>query len=453
MKKSSTDLRKEKTLRLYQERNFLDYSGKIFHFDTTHKRQQPTEEELDTKPFVVDFNPTYGPPGPLAYRITDAIFIKLMSSQLPVKGSVSFRDIELCKLGGISRGGQTYKSFKLAFRQLWGVQIQTNTILKNGDIESEVVGLFQKERTVKKSSGELHSVSFTLTKFFTESLNDKHFHCFNWTKIQHYNPTTRQLYKSLFRYYSKRLSKPTETTRVVFRKSYRSICADWLGGLVPRKHASKIKEQLNRHFSKLEDDQFIEKWWIEPSKTNRGDFNICALIGQRTIADYFDFFVNTPTQPESVPGIEFDPEHDAAIDLLDYFQTAMHGQHNNERNEYSLKELNRARFLLATYGQDGAQSLVDFATRRANRDGFPMRSLTAVQQIYQPAWSAASARLKREQHHKMFEGYRNFLISKATSKLGVDQVRTVQDETNFPNWCVRVLRLPSFKEWLDVHDQ
>jgi hypothetical protein len=122
--------------RLMQEINLLKLEGSLFCFDPREaKRRRGTLTLTDARkqPITVEIHPNYGQPSVLAYKVLQAIFLKLAEQGcVPTEdgrclyhSTVSFTQRELAKLVGRSSWGRTTS------RQLHEAVLQLRSTLIN----------------------------------------------------------------------------------------------------------------------------------------------------------------------------------------------------------------------------------------------------------------------------------------------------------------------------------
>src|SRR5215208_6025345 len=104
--------------RLKQEINILKLEGSLFCFDpkeAKRRRGKLTLSDARKRPVTVDINPNYGQPSVLAYKVLQAIFLKIAETGCSLEeddrclynDSVSFSARELALITGRSWGGRT----------------------------------------------------------------------------------------------------------------------------------------------------------------------------------------------------------------------------------------------------------------------------------------------------------------------------------------------------------
>ena len=119
MHDESTEL--ELKQRLAEEITILRIEGTLFCFDPREARRRtgrslarsnmPMGKE---RPVSVDIHPRYGQPSVLAYKIVQAIFLKMTEEGYPYTNTVTFTQRELARLVGARHMGGKRKSATLS---------------------------------------------------------------------------------------------------------------------------------------------------------------------------------------------------------------------------------------------------------------------------------------------------------------------------------------------------
>jgi hypothetical protein len=108
--------------RLLEEINLLRLEGLLFCFDPKQAKRRVGPLELGTilgHPVTVEPHPNYGQPSTLAYKVLQAIFLKLTEEGFPAPDTISFSQRELARLiGRKSFGGTNSRELYQALMQL-----------------------------------------------------------------------------------------------------------------------------------------------------------------------------------------------------------------------------------------------------------------------------------------------------------------------------------------------
>ena len=122
------------TDRLMEEINILRLEGTQFCFDPREAKRRGGKISLTVahkQPLSIEVHPGYGQPSVLAYKVLQAIFLKLTDEGCVVSGeghceypeTVSFSQRELAALAGRSWGGKTSKELYDAVMQLQSTKV------------------------------------------------------------------------------------------------------------------------------------------------------------------------------------------------------------------------------------------------------------------------------------------------------------------------------------------
>lgn len=255
--------------RFFNELNLLKLERRLFCFDPKVARQRTaplTFDELKERPITIEPHPHYGQPSVLAYKVLQAIFRKLTSEGFPVPQTVSFSQRELATLVGRSSfGGQDGRQLYQAVMQLRTTLIHASFYDKEQDAWALANLNVLTDAFFSGQRAQVHACSISVHPRIIESLNSRHFACLNWARLAQLEPIGAALYKRLFYHFSN-LMRPRTDPQLLppFEKDYKAICAEWLGGLKPEQHKSKIvSNQLGRHLEALKQIRLIRRYEIE----------------------------------------------------------------------------------------------------------------------------------------------------------------------------------------------
>src|SRR3712207_3137760 len=111
--------------RLREEITVLRIEGTLFCFDPKEAKRRTgiitnTMRDADgtERPISVEIHPSYGQPSTLAYKIEQAIFLKMTQAGEPYRGVIAFTQRELARLVGRAWSGVTSKQLYHAMMQL-----------------------------------------------------------------------------------------------------------------------------------------------------------------------------------------------------------------------------------------------------------------------------------------------------------------------------------------------
>lgn len=375
--------------RLLEETNILRLEGRLFCFDPREAQRRKGLLAFDDgspeRRVTIELHPSYGQPSVLAYRVLQAIFKKITDGGVPASGTVSFSQRELARLAGRQTFGGTQS------KQLFHALMQ----LHRTGISAALVDRETKEWrradfvliTKLLTSGRGTQVSACVVSLETkiiESLNKRHWACFNWERMRELEPIGMALYKRLFRHFSNLYQSARTPEALRFEKDYDAILAEWLGGLKPERYASRVAQQLGAHLDAVAATGLIRRWQIAKKADARG-LKITFYPGKAFFGDY-DQFYRSPLMPpvRTVRDRNFRAVQQPH-ELVAYF----HERRGQAPTMFHAKEVAFASGLLDRYSYDDARDLIDYAIDEARKTHFEMRFLTAIKQ-YLPAWQRAA---------------------------------------------------------------
>ena len=248
--------------RLMEEINILRLEGRIFCFDPRQAKRQagPISFGDDNRPPVeVVPHPHFGRPSVLAYKVLQAIFLKMTEEGYPYPDTVSFSQREIARLVGRSVfGGNQSRQLYEAIMQLHTARVTCSFYDK--ETKEWALGTFYvlpralfsgRNRAIKECVVRIDDA-------IVSSLNKRHVACFNWYRLHTLDTIGMVLYKRIFFHFSNinHQSKPRDG--LSFQKNYEAICEEWLGGLKPERYKSRIlHNQLGRHLEDLKRKSFF----------------------------------------------------------------------------------------------------------------------------------------------------------------------------------------------------
>src|SRR5215212_6116025 len=117
--------------RLREEITVLRIEGTLFCYDPKEARRRCgiitnvlKDADGTERPVSVEIHPTYGQPSTLAYKIVQAIFLKMTEVGEPYSGVVAFTQRELARLAGRKTwGGADSRQIYTAMMQLQSTRI------------------------------------------------------------------------------------------------------------------------------------------------------------------------------------------------------------------------------------------------------------------------------------------------------------------------------------------
>ena len=375
---------------LYQELNLLRIEGYYFSFDPK-AASRPVEElnfleRIKTpegfleNPIIIEPHTKYGRPGPLAYKILQAILKKYSDYYYPFPEYIAFTQRELGRwVGRNSWGGYSQKQFYKAIMQLRRTAVSCSFYEK--ETKKWKVLDFQILDSVMLSGREdkINECVFKLCPGILNSLNNNHFLLLNYHRMKDLPPISTALYKHLFYHFFRRLEdKNLNVKNICHTKDYTDLCTTWLGGLSPQKYKSKIlSQQLGYHFKLLKSCGLISRVNIEKNKLGNG-FNINFFPGKGFFEDYGRF--SGSNKQLNIDFQKFTDEHKTVkpLKLASYFYIKLHDIQNCDSVCCPPADVSYARELLDNYPYETLTKLVDYSIKQAKKTNFDMQCFLAV---------------------------------------------------------------------------
>jgi hypothetical protein len=226
-----------------------------------------------------------------------------------------------------------------------------------------------------------------------ESINRRHVATFNLARLSMLDTIGLVLYKRIFFHFSNLMHLNKRAGSLTFTKDYEAICAEWLGGLKPLKHRSKIiKEQLGRHFDALKATGLISRDpTLTKNKAGTG-LNVTFSPGQGFVEDYQAYYLGKKPLRISLRTTA-ELQEVKALELVAYFHRQLG---RLEHTRFKDHETAYADELLATHSEAEIRDLIDHAIGKARETKFEMAFFNALKR-YAPEWSASEARRKERE--------------------------------------------------------
>jgi len=390
--------------KLMEEINFLRLEGVLFCLDKKQakKRTEPiTIPQKDTPPIIIEPHPSYGQPSVLAYKVMQAIFIKMTMEGYPYPDRVSFTKRELARL--VDRkwsGGEVSKQLHTAIMQLNKTFV--NCTLHNKDTGEWEAGNFQiLWRPWFAGRGkQLTMCSVGIDPAIVASINRRHVAYFNLHRLNTLDVIGMITYKRLFFHFSN-IYRPGKTKKdsLTFCKDYEAICREWLGGLKPERYISHIKRKhLGARLDALKRTGIIRRCDIERKADGTG-FKLTFTPGRAFFDDYEAYYLD-----QQQPRFRFKQ----TADLLDIQQPLeavayFHELLGHDHTTFDEKEAAYARHLLKEHSLAEVRDLIKYAVERAPETNYRMRWLNAITR-YRDDWRADHQRQTvRKGRHQAIE--------------------------------------------------
>src|SRR4051794_4798451 len=382
--------------RLAEEITILRIEGTLFCFDPREARRRDgtitrvlKHADGQERPVTVDIHPRYGQPSVLAYKIVQAIFLKMTEEGYPYSNTVTFSQRELARLSGRDAwGGSTSQQLYHAMMQLQATRIVCSIQNKETKEHLEVNFYFLPETWFSKKDGSIKACMVKIADPIVQSLNRRHIAFFDLQKLNTLETIGMVLYKRVFFHLSNIYSPNKARSTLVYEKDYQDICAEWLGGLKPEKYASRIKQQLGRHLDALRATGLIRGYEIK-ARADGKELKIIFHPGEGFFEDYLDFYISTQ-QPKLRFKEALSVRHiQKPFELVGYF----HGTRGKQGNTFQEKETAQASKLLERFSEADVRSLIDYAVADARVTKYPMRWFGAVLR-YLPSWEGERSTVK-----------------------------------------------------------
>lgn len=390
---------------LIEEVNVLDLEGYLFNFDPKHTGHRSGRFEFELRSgrsLTLRFDAEYGQPSILAYRILQVVFKKLTEEGRPFPDTVSFSQRELARLvvAGKTFGGYQSQKIYKAISQLRHTDIHAEMFDKATGEWSRLEFYLFPSVLYSGRKAQIHTCSIRVDQAVVESLNNRHWACFNWDHLRTLEPISMAIYKRLFRHFSNlyghsltrhRIQQASLTTDILkearaevsFEKAYEAICREWLGGLTAYRYKSDVRRRLGAHIDAVKHTGLVRSWSIEDMTRGRG-FKIVFRPGIGFFREY-DAFYQSDWQPQ----IRFKESADRVdiqypLQALSHFYAKRHGV-EAPKNVFPKAQHEVARELIEQYGYDAVIELIDFTVAEAQKTNFDMKSFGAVRQ-YVAEW-------------------------------------------------------------------
>ena len=168
--------------------------------------------------------------------------------------------------------------------------------------------------------------------------------------------------------------------RVIFKKRYDDICAEWLGGITVLKHRSKIVgEQLGTHLDQLVILGFLRSYAITPAE-GRDGFILTFRPGARFLSDYNSFYAR---RFQGEFQLKFHDENRTIGEphrVAYLFVEKRTGRMHDGGSYVSSKDVETAKELLAHVGMEQMPDFLDYALAEAGKTRFDLQTLGGVKQ-------------------------------------------------------------------------
>lgn len=392
---------------LFNEINSLLLEGYVFSFSpkkSKHGGKYEFFQEIIKQPISVEFNPAYGQPGTLAYKIHTIILKKLSdygfarksAAGLP-EGAVAFSWRELTRLLDRSWSGKNTAELYEALMQIHQTTVWCSFREKMPKATRErkfaaVTLRLYSEVWFAGQGRDIEQCVVVVNPRIVRSLFERHFICINFDRMRSLDAIGIALYKRLFYHLSNHLDPKGEwehlsegeraqrRRQLMFKKDYADICTEWLGGLTVHRYRADITRQLGSHLDRLVERRLLSKFEITLKAKEEG-FNLVFYPGRGFFGDWEAFYGKKLGLQLQAEGMSDARAIGSPLALVAYFHRSLGHGHNS----FALSESEYALDLLKEHGFDELKAFVDFGIQEARKTGFKMQSFNALK-VYVGRW-------------------------------------------------------------------
>lgn len=370
---------------VYLESTLLRVFGVLFCHDPKRARNRTGKIEINRgvaeKGIAVRFDPEYAQPGPFAHKVAMAVIRKQSSFGRPARNAISFSQRELIRMTGRKDwGGRQSEELALALKQIRYSHVLAHFKKEDRFVEHDF-SIFNEVLIERRGSptDPIVACTIVIADPIIQSLNDKHFTCLNHALMQQLSTIGAAFYMRLFYHFATHYDGH-HLDRIVFKKRYDDICAEWLGGITVLKHRSKILgEQLATHLDQLVSLGFLRSYALTPAESRDG-FVLTFRPGDQFKADYRTFY--TRRSPGEVKFTFHDENRQIGEPhRVAYLFMEKRTGRKSEANAYvSSKEVETAKELLAQLSMAQIPDFLDYALAEARKTRFHLQTLGGVRQ-------------------------------------------------------------------------
>src|SRR4051794_872224 len=381
--------------RLREEITILRIEGTLFCFDPKEAKRRTgiirstlRDADRTERPVEVEIHPSYGQPSVLAYKIVQAIFLKMTEAGEPYQSVVAFTQRELARLVGRKNwGGADSHQLYQAMMQLQYTRISCSVNNKETKEYFEVNFMFLPMTLFSSKEKSITECVVQVNDVIVSSLNRRHSIWLNYEKLSALDPIASVMYKRLFYHFSNTYTSRKARSALKFEKDYEDVCREWLGGLKPERYASRIEKQLGRYLDEVQATGLISQYQISTRAKGAG-FKLAFRPGEGFFEDYSEFYLHAPGQPTMSRQAVRDTVDPQPLQLVAYFHQLL----GHKQDTFADKEKVRAAELLRRYSAEEVRDLIDYAVGKFKAANHTPDFFGNVLN-YVPAW--ASQRTER----------------------------------------------------------
>jgi hypothetical protein len=377
--------------RLREEITVLRIEGTLFCFDAKEaKRRRGTitntlkDADGTERPVSIKIDADYGQPSVVAYKVAQAIFLKLTEAGEPYTGVVAFTQRELARLVGRTWGTSASQQLYLAMMQLQSTWITCSIFNKETKERLEIKFTLLPTTMFSSKDSSITECVVQVHDAIVQSLNRNHAIWLNYDRLRTLDTIGMVFYKRLFFHFSNTYRVNTTRSTFKFEKDYEDICREWLGGLKPEKYKSRIEKQLGRYLAEVQATGLIRRFEIV-ARTRGNGFKLVFIPGDGFYQDYADFYLKTPKRTEKHAALNSSNSH--PLQLVAFFHELLGHTHKN----FTDKERTQAAELLKLYSDEEARALVEHAVAQRKKTSTPIQFFGFVLGFEEP-WRAARKR-------------------------------------------------------------
>jgi hypothetical protein len=371
--------------RLREEITVLRMEGSLFCFDPKEAKRRRgiitnmlKSADGVERPVSVHVHPDFGQPSVLAYKIVQAIFLKMTEVGEPYPDTIAFTQRELARLVGKAWSGKTSAELYHAMMQLQNTRIICSIHNKETKEFFEINFFFLPTTLFSRKNNAISECVVQVHEAIVTSLNRNHAIWLNYDRLSSLDTIGMVFYKRLFFYFSN--TYRVNTTRSAFKieKDYEDICREWLGGLKPEKYKSRIEKQLGKYLESVKTTGLISRYEIAARVRGNG-FKLAFYPGQGFYDDYQEFYLRTPKRNEKL--LERTASNPHPLQLVAYFHELMGHSHK----DFTEKERRQADELIKRYGYEKGRSFIEYVVDEAKHTNYQMKFLGAALD-FQASW-------------------------------------------------------------------
>lgn len=385
---------------LIQARYTTLLEGLYFSFDQQKSKQDTGARELRQEGigYVIEPSSSLGRPSVLAYKILQAVFLAITLKGRPYRGTVELSQPQLARMVGRKNlGGNDSRQLAAAIRQLQETRVERFLYAeKTGErlpVSSQRFEFVLARNPIAEglsTSPRSKSIVLTLHPIIMEDMQ-KHYVIFNMTRLRELEPLASAIYKRLFYHLSNLYKNQLNDGELCFKKQYRDICTEWLGGLTQEEYKSRIQKQLGQCFKDLQSSGLVRSVMIERAADGIG-FTLTFKPGPGFFEDYEQFYVKAKAKrPRQVQKTAERVSPAAELKAVRTFFKLSLGASEEALDEMSFNrnDIAQAQRMIKQFGEDAVHDLIKFALAEAPRN-FKIQTLGGVM-CFQPAWQAQRA--------------------------------------------------------------